>query len=338
MGHSTSCREEDNSMNIIVTGASGFIGSALCVGLRHLGNVVGLDKSGGTLQDGTFEKVDILDYESVSNFFRLYHPDIIVHCAGIAHQKASSFDTQTYLRVNAEATEHLARIASYMNPNVHFIFLSTVSVYGEKDLITPIREDGICNPTSDYARSKLKAEQRIRALHEQGLLLRVTILRLAPVYDREWTLNLDRRVFLPGKLAYVRFGSGKQRMSALARPNLVDFIMCLLNDNKRDAGLSVMNVCDNDPYEFNKIIHVFKQAGCKPLRPSLTIPLSFIRHATRLAGIFFPLKKSWLSACYDKLASDLVFCNDKMLGLGFTPKYSLEAIFLNKISRSLWSL
>jgi len=69
------------------------------------------------------------------------------------------------------------------------------------------------------------------------------ILRLAPVYDRKWSLNLDRRIFTPKKIAYLRFGSGLQKMSALAKSNLIDFIEFLIyrlpklakmkNDKKR---------------------------------------------------------------------------------------------------------
>jgi nucleoside-diphosphate-sugar epimerase len=221
---------------------------------------------------------------------------------------------------------------------------------------TGISEDGYCRPSSNYAVSKLDAERRLIALYDDGKLHNLVILRLAPVYDRYWSLNLDRRVFAPKKLAYLRFGSGSQRMSALARPNLVEFIAYILqsadyadfrrlkdneygmdshfreNDKKegrndKKQNLQIFNVCDVEPYEFNRIIGVFKKSGIQPNRPVISVPLSVVWFATRIAGIFFSSKREWIHSCYDKLASDLVFDNGKMMGTGFRAGYSLETIF-----------
>ena len=56
---------------------------------------------------------------------------MVIHCAGIAHQKIKAVDAVTYMRVNSEATENLAKAVAECNPGVCFIFFSSVSVYGE---------------------------------------------------------------------------------------------------------------------------------------------------------------------------------------------------------------
>jgi len=61
---------------------------------------------------------------------------VVIHCAGIAHQKIGAVDAATYMRVNGEATENLAKAAAESNSGVCFIFLSSVSVYGEGGQIT----------------------------------------------------------------------------------------------------------------------------------------------------------------------------------------------------------
>jgi nucleoside-diphosphate-sugar epimerase len=266
------------------------------------------------------------------------------------------------MRVNSEVTENLAKAAAKSNPGVCFIFFSSVSVYGEGEQIfsrkgaktqkrknsNGVDEDGDCWPSSDYAVSKLDAERRLIALFDEGKLHNLIILRLAPVYDRGWSLNLDRRVFAPGKLAYLRFGSGSQRMSALARPNLVEFIEFLIhrltqinadennikNNRTRQNNLCNqrnlrINFCDAEPYEFNRIIGVFKKSGIQPNRPVISVPLSVVWFATRIAGIFFSSKREWIHSCYDKLACDLVFDNGRMMGTGFRPINTLENIFLS---------
>ena len=379
-------------MNVFVTGANGFIGSALCRQLASSNEVIGVDitRKPDKSANITWEEADLTAFDSVAAICKKYSPDVVIHCAGVAHQKiGAAVDSATYMRVNSEATENLAKTAARDNPDVCFIFLSSVSVYGEgsqithkeKDALRPstifrtygvnkgakaqkrkngnrVGEDGECWPSSDYALSKLDAERRLIALYDEGKLHNLVILRLAPVYDREWSLNLDSRVFAPGKLAYLRFGSGLQKMSASARPNLVDFIAHILqstdkqgldscfpigvedkvrlpvqarqtggNDKKRN--LRIFNVCDAEPYEFNTIIRVFKKSGIRPNRPVIFVPLSIVWFATRIAGVFFSNKREWIHSCYDKLASDLVFDNGRMMGTGFRPVHALETIFLS---------
>ena len=386
-------------MNILITGANGFIGKALCGRLPSGNKVIGVDITGPA--DGAFniawEQADLTDFNSAAAICEKYSPDVVIHCAGIAHQKIGAVDSATYMRVNSVATENLAKAAAKSNPGVCFIFFSSVSVYGEGPQmasrkgakaqrgkkypqitqITRIKstktnnngvgEDGECHPSSDYAVSKLDAERRLIALYDDGKLHNLVILRLAPVYDRYWSLNLDRRVFAPGKVAYLRFGLGSQKMSALARPNLVDFIEFLIhrfrpreicsafhragrfsqinadennikNNRTRQNNLCNqrnlrINVCDVEPYEFNRIIGIFKKSGIQPDRPVISVPLSLVWFATRIAGIFFSSKREWIHSCYDKLASDLVFDNGKMMGTGFVPRHSLETIFDPQITQ-----
>ena len=93
-----------------------------------------------------------------------------------------------------------------------------------------------------------------------------------------------------------------------------------------------MNIADAEAYEFNKIIRVFQKSGIRPNRPIISIPLFPVWIATRIAGVFLPGKRNWLHSCYDKLASDLVFDNGKMMETGFRPVYSLKTIFCPQIS------
>ncbi|MCD6225323.1 MAG: NAD-dependent epimerase/dehydratase family protein [Deltaproteobacteria bacterium] len=376
-------RHKKCGVNILITGAGGFIGNALCRRLASDNKVVGVDITGPVDEafNIAWEQADLTDEDSVTAICEKHSPDVVIHCAGIAHQKIGAVDSATYMRVNSEVTEGLARAAGESNPDVLFIFLSSVSVYGEQGQETSrkgakaqkrknnngIVEDGECWPSSDYAVSKLDAERRLRALYDEVIIRNLVIVRLAPVYDRDWSLNLDRRVFAPGKVAYLRFGSGSQRMSALARPNLVEFIVHVLqsadecgldsgfrrndeqesgNDEKEDRNsknegrndknegvndergcLRIFNVCDAEAYEFDRIIGVFRRSGIQPDRLVISVPLSFAWVATRLAGLIFRNKKEWIYSCYDKLACDLVFDNGRMMGTGFRAKHSLETTF-----------
>jgi len=314
---------------ILVTGANGFIGRALCSRLASDNKVVGVDNSGpgDRALDIDWEMTDLTDLNSLTAMCKQYSPELIIHCAGIAHQKIGAVDFATYKRINSEATENLAKAAAKINPGVVFIFLSSVSVYGEGNLSIPVSEESECHPSSDYAASKRDAERRLIELSDKGIIHNLFILRLAPVYDREWALNLDRRVFAPKKLVYLRFGSGTQKMSALARPNFVDLIQFLLKRPLQDSGVNILNVCDAEAYEFNTIIRVFRKSAIQQHRLIISVPLSVLWLATRIAGVLFANKKRWLHSSYDKLASDLVFDIREMMAIGFTPVHSLESVF-----------
>jgi hypothetical protein len=142
-------------------------------------------------------------------------------------------------------------------------------------------------------------------------------------------------------------------MSALARPNLVEFVEFLsrrltqinadgltqrredtnVKDNteiRQRQSIQIFNVCDTEAYEFNRVIQVFKKSGIRPNRPVISVPLSFVWLATRFAGLIFRNKKEWIHSGYDKLASDLVFDNRKMLETGFRPIHALETIFIHR--------
>ena len=317
--------------SVWITGANGLIGRNLCRKLSSSYEITALDLKGDEAVSNTFKSIliDLTDSDQLKSHLN-QPPKIIIHCAGIAHQKIGAVDAATYMSVNSEATENLAETAATKNPDLHFIFLSTISVYGETDLIQPVSEDAQYKPSSDYAFSKLNAEKGLIKLYEKGVLRKLTILRLAPVYDYEFGLNLERRVFAPKKMAYVKFGAGSQTLSALARPNLVEFVDYLLKQEGNENFMQIINVCDETPYTFHEIIHTFKNSGIYPYRLTIPIPLPAVKTATRIAGFIFKNQRQWFHSCYDKVASNLVFDNSRMLNTGFVPKHTLQSIFLDK--------
>lgn len=314
---------------ILITGASGYIGRELCQCLSAENKVMGVFNTHkpDNFEGIEFKKVNLTDQHSVEKLVERFIPDVVIHCAAIAHQKLGKIDSKTYMRVNSDATEKLAGTAVRTNSSVQFIFLSSISVYGENNLKLPVTEDHACHPTSEYGRSKLDAERRLLAMSNDGTFSPI-ILRLAPVYDKEWSFNLDRRILAPMIPAYIKFGSGIQKMSALARPNLVEFIKYLINlPEKMSLNPEIINVCDKKSYSFNQIIQTYKKSGLRQNRPVFSIPLVTVFAATRIAGCIFSGKREWLHSCYEKLASSLVFDTGKMQKTGFTPRHSLETIF-----------
>jgi len=73
----------------LITGTTGFIGSALCSRLSSDNRVIGTDivKSSDDHTKMTWEQVDLTDAGSATAICEKYSPDVVIHCAGIAHQK-----------------------------------------------------------------------------------------------------------------------------------------------------------------------------------------------------------------------------------------------------------
>jgi nucleoside-diphosphate-sugar epimerase len=316
---------------ILVTGAGGFIGSHM-VAMFHKDRVIACGPSFKSRidlgQNHVWERLDITKKEDLNNLFKKYRPDVVIHCAGIAHQKMTAMSTADYFGINSTATQRLAEHAICANPDVHLIFLSSISVYGEKYGHKVVQERDVCRPSSDYADSKLDAENRLVKLYTNGQLKKLDLLRLAPVYDRSWSLNIEKRVYAPKKMFFLRFGSGEQRLSMLSRQNLVEFVRFRVNTaGTTDEFCEWFNVCDASPYTFNEIIAIFQKSKYQPNRLCLRVPLSIVKGIVTLAENILNVRSTWLISCYDKLSSDLIFDNRKMLGTGFVPEYSLASVF-----------
>jgi nucleoside-diphosphate-sugar epimerase len=318
---------------ILVTGASGFIGRAICPTLCSKHRVIALDRHpySATPNNCISVKADIEDETAIKQICSSYQPDVVIHCAGLAHlDLLRGKQTDRYEKVNSRAAETLAFHAAASNPDMYFVFLSSICVYGEHHDKKPIRETDDCVPTNCYAQSKLSAEKRLVRLFNNNMLKKLDILRLAPVYDTHWSFNLDKRVFSPGKLCYLRFGSGRQKMSALARKNLVEFIAFRLQQEKKGCFCRIMNVCDAQPYSFNEIIKTFQKSPYQPQGGVIGIPLSAIGSITHLAGLVLRHHAVWVDSFYDKLAEDLIFDTGQMRDTGFRPRLNLRSVFLEK--------
>ncbi len=317
---------------VLITGSSGFIGQKICTACSENFNIITLNKKGPSVSNKHHIAVqgDITNSDLLEGICKKYMPDIVIHCAGIAHQRIGKITFDTYFKVNSLATEQLAKTACVYNPDVHVVFLSSIAVYGEDRHSIPLKETASCCPSSDYGRSKYDAEKRLIHLHDAKRLKRISILRLSPVYDSQWSLNLEKRVLTPQKIVYMQFGSGHQKMSAISRDNLIHFIMYLI-DNQDQLGRSfcnIYNVCDEKNYTFQEIINTFRKSEFQPDRPVITVSLTIVWILTRLGGRFFKKHKNVIHSFYNKLANDLIFDNKKMLATGFKPKHDLKTIFL----------
>lgn len=160
-------------MKILVTGATGKVGSRLAKRLARRGDHVRAlvrDPSRARELGVELVKGDLLDVASLEAALRGI--DAVVHCAAFFRGATAE---QAH-EVNDVGTRHLAAAARAAQVK-RFVFTSTGLVYGEKNGRL-VNEDEECTPTAAYPVSKLAAERALLAM--EGLDVRV--LRLPFVY------------------------------------------------------------------------------------------------------------------------------------------------------------
>lgn len=168
----------------LVTGAAGFIGSALCQKLLSQGNeVVGIDN----LSTGFFYKIPDSCVKIIGNTYddeiiKLlgnYKFDGVFHIAGQSGGVTSYNDPIYDMKSNIEST---LKLLEYCNKTgcKKFVYASSMSVYGDKN-VCPVSEDASKNPTTFYAIGKLASENYMN-LYSQQFGIKCTALRLNNVY------------------------------------------------------------------------------------------------------------------------------------------------------------
>ena len=155
-------------MNIIVTGAAGYIGGQIVLQLRDAGHsVTGIDRRPLPQRlQGTMSFVQA-DFDSDECYRRLIElrPDAIVHCAGTSLVGPSVKRPSEYYHNNVVKTLNLLNIMLTALPNTRLIFSSSAAVYGEP-IITPCHEVDPREPVSPYGESKLMVEQILASYHQ----------------------------------------------------------------------------------------------------------------------------------------------------------------------------
>jgi UDP-glucose-4-epimerase GalE len=148
-------------LKIAVTGASGYIGSALTAFLSDRGHsVLGIDRSPPSdwamSQVDDFAVADLCDGD-LGETLKLFKPDALFHLAGRAIVSESVEQPEVYFRDNSAAMAGLLSSLGSIDHRMPVIFSSTCAVYG--DAASTISEQTPTIPVNPYGESKLLAER-----------------------------------------------------------------------------------------------------------------------------------------------------------------------------------
>ncbi|MCK9223352.1 MAG: UDP-glucose 4-epimerase GalE [Limnochordia bacterium] len=151
-------------MRILVTGGAGYVGSHTARHLQEAGHFIvtydNLYKGHEKAVTGTFIKGDLADQEHLSNVFRKYRFDAVMHFAAHSLVGESVKSPDKYFRNNILGGLNLLDMMA-IHEVKYLVFSSTAAVYGEPKEV-PIPEDHPTIPTSPYGESKLFFEKILR--------------------------------------------------------------------------------------------------------------------------------------------------------------------------------
>ncbi len=171
-------------MKILITGASGFIGSFIVAEALRRGwetwAAMRRSSSRQFLQEEgiNFIELNLDDEQALCEQLRGHAFDYVVHAAGVT----KCIDPADFRRINTEGTKHLVRaILKLGMPLRKFVYISSLSVFGairEQQPYEEIRETDTPKPNTAYGRSKLEAEQWLES--EPGVMSRLPFVILRP--------------------------------------------------------------------------------------------------------------------------------------------------------------
>jgi nucleoside-diphosphate-sugar epimerase len=289
-------------MSIFLTGSSGFVGKNI---LSNFSN-----------------QFEFTKYTRGANFN--IKEEIVMHCAGKAHDLKNTSDENEYYSVNTELTKNLYDAFLSSDAKI-FITLSSVKAVADK-LETELTEDYIPNPITHYGKSKLLAEQYILSKEiPQGK--RVFILRPCMIhgYGNKGNLNLLYNIVSKG--FPWPLGTFENKRSFCSIDNLCFIIKELIENQKIPSG--IYNIADNNPLSTNELITLI--AGSQSKKPLIwKTPKNIIYTLAKVGDVF---KLSLNSENLQKLTENYIVSNHKILkAINKTLPFSAEDGLLKTIN------
>lgn len=279
------------SMKLLVTGAAGFIGAALCkVLLERDDRVVGVDNLNAyydvdlkkarlarleSFRNFRFVKLDITDRYGIAELFSQEQPDRVVNLAAQAGVRYSLENPQAYVDSNIVGFLNILEGCRHHSTE-HLVYTSSSSVYGANTKLPFSVHDNVDHPVSMYAASK-KANELMAHCYSHLYGLPTTGLRFFTVYGPwgrpDMALFLFTQSILSGKPIDV-FNFGKHRRDFTYIDDIVEGVVRVI-DRPAVAALDwsgdapdpatsrgpyrLYNIGNNRAIELSRYIEVLEQ-------------------------------------------------------------------------------
>ncbi|AFZ46686.1 NAD-dependent epimerase/dehydratase [Cyanobacterium stanieri PCC 7202] len=271
-------------MNILVTGAAGFIGFYLTQELLSRGeSVIGIDNLNdyydtslktarlqklAAQKNFTFHKLDLANRKNLEQLFKNNQFDFVIHLAAQAGVRYSIENPHAYVDSNLVGFVNLLECCRH-NSIKHLVFASSSSVYGANKKIPFSTSDNVDNPVSLYAATK-KANELMAHTYSHLYHIPCTGLRFFTVYGPwgrpDMAYFLFTKAILEGKPIKV-FNYGRMQRDFTYIDDIVEGIIRVMNhlpqsstaeDGSKIPPYKIYNIGNNQPVELTRFIEVIE--------------------------------------------------------------------------------
>ena len=266
-------------MKILITGASGFIGSFIVEEALKRGfetwAAIRRSSSRAFLQDERihFLELDFSSQEKLEGQLKNHQFDYVVHAAGAT----KCLHKEDCYRINLEGTQHLVNaLLSLQMPLKRFVYISSLSIMGairEQQPYEEIRESDEAQPNTAYGKSKLAAEEWLSSLTSQFPYI---ILRPTGVYgprERDYFMQIQ------SIKNHVDFAVGFQRQD-ITFVYVTDVVQAIfLALDKGEVGRKYF-LSDGEVYQSSEFSNLVHQELGRPWWIRITAPIWLLRVIT----------------------------------------------------------
>jgi nucleoside-diphosphate-sugar epimerase len=282
-------------MTILVTGAGGFVGRALCRRLLADGHAVaGTAGRDRPLPDGVERRPIASIGPTTAWTDALAGIDTVVHLAARVHVlKDRAADPAAEFRaVNRDGTLHLAQAAARLGVR-RFVFMSSIRALGHPIATELLDEATIPAPADPFGISKWEAEQDLAQLAAEGTL-HTTILRPPLVYGPGVTANFRTLLQAVARGWPLPFGAIERPQSLIFVDNLADAVASILAE--AGGACETFHVSDGEDVSIAELIRrlaadLGRPARLLPLPPALLLALGFCLGKRRaVERLLFPVR------------------------------------------------
>jgi nucleoside-diphosphate-sugar epimerase len=271
------------TLRVLITGASGFVGQAMCAQASRWGFVVrgALRKHGELL--GSVEPVVVGEINDASDWVSaLRDVNVVIHLAARVHVMRDNSDNplEEFRKVNVAGTERLARAAAACGVK-RLVYVSSIGVNGMQTTLGHFySEKDTPNPHNAYALSKWEAEQKLSQVSEETGL-EVVIVRSPLVYGAGAPGNFAQMLKVLAKGIPLPLASIHNQRSLVYVENLVDALI-LCATHPAAAGQTYL-VSDGEDISTPELLRRLGTAIGRPAR-LFPCPTGLLKLAGRLIG------------------------------------------------------
>ena len=266
----------NSSKKIIITGAKGFVGKALCTNLRKYDHFNFIPLAREPLPSDFKLCPDLNQKRGWSEL--LTGADVVIHLAGKAHEASDTSSLDDYRSINTHGTINLAKQALIAGVK-KFIFMSSIGVNGTSNSF-PFKYNDVPAPIENYAISKYEAEMELKKI-AKNTDMEVVIIRPPLVYGKNAPGNFGTLLKVAHKNLPLPLGSINNQRSFVAIDNLIDLIVtCIDHPN---AVNKTFLVSDDEDISTSKLLKKLTIAADK--KPCLiSVPVSILKLLASIVG------------------------------------------------------